>query len=220
MIGAIRTWDILSHPAVTIQCFGWRIFFGAAFTGQGKSFLSLLHKAGFCRTRTSDAVQFIERCIGLELQLRQTYTMLAVRFARSRAVNAFLADLAEQEQSHADLLEVCQAALRHGRWEVQYVEPWRERVSLLGKEMETTVASLDTITSVEDALRLVIKLESSEINQAFLAVIKATDSAFVRKVRAFRKSVTKHIAYICQRIPQLAPSTNAASQKLRDKVFV
>ncbi len=29
MIGAIRKWDILAHPFVTIHCFGWRVFFRA-----------------------------------------------------------------------------------------------------------------------------------------------------------------------------------------------
>ena len=25
MIGAIRAWDIMFHPIVTVQCFGWKI---------------------------------------------------------------------------------------------------------------------------------------------------------------------------------------------------
>jgi hypothetical protein len=164
------------------------------------------------------ATVFVERCVGLESQLSQIYTLLATHFSTSTPVHAFLTDLAEQEQAHADLLEVCWAALSRGHWQAKYVRPLEDLVSLLGEHLRAVMTSLETIDSVDDALRLVIKLESSDINQVFLSVTKATDSAFIKKLGVFRNSVAKHMAYICQRIPQLAPSATAACQKLRDTI--
>ena len=46
MVGVIKTWNILAHPVVTIRCFGWRVFFKAAVSWQGGTFLSLLQEAG------------------------------------------------------------------------------------------------------------------------------------------------------------------------------
>jgi hypothetical protein len=46
MVGAICKWEVLFHPIVTIQCFGWTVFFRAVFAGPNQTFLSLLTKAG------------------------------------------------------------------------------------------------------------------------------------------------------------------------------
>ena len=46
MDGAICKREILSHPVVTIECFGWAVFFRAVFSGRDQTFLSLLQQAG------------------------------------------------------------------------------------------------------------------------------------------------------------------------------
>jgi hypothetical protein len=206
MVGAIRTLDILSHPIVTIQCFGWGLFFRGVFMGQSQTFLSLLQKAKCLAPPGSDEPELIERCIGLELQASQIYESLAERFALSLPMNEFLAELAGQEREHADLLKVCRSAAMRGHGDANGHKPWHDYVPLLEQRMGGIVSSLTTPKSVEDTLRLVIEIESSEINQVFLSVIKATESAFVEKLRPFRKAAAKHIAYIRRSIRVLAPS--------------
>ena len=42
MIGAIRKRDILAHPFITIDCFGWSVFLRALTAGRNQTFLALL----------------------------------------------------------------------------------------------------------------------------------------------------------------------------------
>jgi hypothetical protein len=52
MVGVITSWDVLSHPISTIRCFGWRVFFRAVGPWQGRTFLSVVHDAGFLAPST------------------------------------------------------------------------------------------------------------------------------------------------------------------------
>lgn len=62
MVGAIGKWEVLSHPVVTIRCFGWAVFFRAMFASPDQTFLSLLTKAGLFEP----VPEFIGRCVDLE----------------------------------------------------------------------------------------------------------------------------------------------------------
>jgi hypothetical protein len=215
MVGVIRTWDILSHPVVTIQCFGWGLFLRAVFMGQGQTFLSMLQKAQCPAPPASHEPELIERCIGLELQAKQIYESLAERFAISIPVSEFLAELARQEREHANLLEVCRSAGIRGHWDVGH-KPWHDYVPLLEQRMAGIVSSPETPKSVEDIMRLVIQIESSEFNQVFLGAIKAAESAFVERLRPFRIASAKHLAYIYRSIRALTP--NLDCRELRAKL--
>jgi hypothetical protein len=83
--------------------------------------------------------------------------------------------------------------------------------------MQQAVASLDEIQSVDDVVRLILEIETSEINCVFLGVVDATDSSFVRNLGPFRRTVRRHINYICKEISKVTPSAAAACRKLRDK---
>lgn len=220
MIGAICTTDILFHPFVTIRAFGWRVFFRAIFQNQGDTFLSLLQKDGFfTASAPSKEPELIERCVWLELQAAAMYHTLAERFAASRRLSAFLNELADEEQEHADLLRVCKAFANRGRFESQRFAPWQDCVPLLERQMQETVATLDKIASVDDIVRLILATEGSEINQVFLGVIEATDSPFVRKLGPFRRAVRHHIGYICTTISSLTPAAASACRELREKLL-
>ena len=69
--------------------------------------------------------------------------------------------------------------------------------------MDSVEASLSGLDSVSDALRLVIQVESSEINQVFGSVVAATNSEFVRHLEPFQAAGVTHISYIQDRIPKL-----------------
>jgi hypothetical protein len=58
---------------------------------------------------------------------------------------------------------------------------------------------------VGDAMRLVARIELSEVNQVFLAAMAASNSSFVKKLQPFRRAVEKHIKYIAAKLPELAP---------------
>lgn len=186
MVGTICIRDILFHPFVTIRAFGWRVFFRAIFESHDDTFLSLLQRDGlFAAPSASNEPDLIERCVQLELQSAAIYHSLARRFADSVPLREFLKELAEQEQGHADLLRVCKMFAAQGRFVANAFSPWHDYVPLLEQQMQQIVASLDQIGSVDDVVRLVIHIETSEINPVFMRLIGATDSPFVKKLGHF-----------------------------------
>ncbi len=219
MNGVIGTQDILLHPIVTIRSFGWRVFFRAVFQGQGDTFLSLLQREGFFAATTSNEPELIERCVRLELQAAAIYRSLAARLEDSEPLFEFFVELADEEQAHADLLRVCRFFASQGRFVQDRFAPWHDYVPLLEQQMQTTIASLDKIKTLDDLVRLILQIEGSEMNRVFLRVIKATDSPFVRKLGPFRRAVKRHIGYICKTISKLTPSAAVACQELWTKLL-
>lgn len=217
MVGAITNRDILAHPAVTIQSFGWRVFFKALFSGPEDSFLSLLRKTNiFCKD-TSEMPELLAKSIELELQAKRIYRALAKAFEPIRAASRFFDDLARQEQEHVDMLELCRAAALRGGWQMSYLNPWQDYLPRLERQMQEAEAAMYSITSLDDALRLVVQLESSEINQVFQAILAASNSVFVKKMLKLQKAIENHISYIVQMLPELSPQLIQVSQELRAK---
>jgi rubrerythrin len=212
MVGVIRTWDILEHPVATIRSFGWRVFFRALFAGQGKTFLSLAFEGCVPTTRMPS---LLERCISLELRAERIYIALSRALAEQEAVGVFFDALAEQERDHADLLRLCKAAAVRGRWRANLFNPWQEYLPRLEQQMDETDATVRSIDSVEAALRVVIEIESSEINRVFDAALAATDAAFVRKLEPFRKAMQWHLTFLVDRLGDLAPQLMAETRELR-----
>jgi len=218
MVGVITSWDVLAHPVVTIRCFGWGVFFRAIGPWQSRPFLSLLRDAGYFQTIISSQVPTIlERCIALELRAKIIYNVLAKALEDHATVSRFFDALAQQEQNHADLLEVCRAAAVRGGWRANLFNPWQEYLPRLEQQMAATEAALGTIDSVEAAFQLVIQVEMSEVNQVFYAALAATDSAFVKKLRPFQDAMEMHMTYIVERLSQLAPHLMTATRELRAK---
>jgi hypothetical protein len=81
--------------------------------------------------------------------------------------------------------------------------------------MEAAVDSLDSVVDLPAALRLVIQIESSELNQVFKGVVDATNSKFVRALRAFQVAGARHIEYIQQEISRLEPSLAEACKTMK-----
>jgi hypothetical protein len=206
MVGIINHWDILAHPVATIRCFGWGIFFMAIGPWQSKSFLSLLEESGHFGAAGSKFPTILERCIGLELRAKRIYTALANAFADENLVTLFFAGLVKQEQYHADLLELCRAIAVRGQWKARLFSPWDDYLPRLEQQMDAAEADVAKIDSLEAALRLVVQLESSEINQVFYAALAATDSAFVKRLRPFQEAMEAHMAYLAERLPELSPN--------------
>jgi rubrerythrin len=214
MVGAISKWEILSHPIVTIQCFGWTVFFRAVFAGPNQTFLSLLAKAGVFEHPIKPVPEFIGRCIDLERRAMKVYDSLSRRHSRNELVREFFEHLALQEQDHAELLELCRAAAGRGRWQEECLDRRRESLPETERQLKEAEAVLDRHHSIADALRLVIEVESSQINQLFAGVVQATDPRLARKLQAFRNAVKDHLRYICERIPVLDPNFSEACRAL------
>jgi hypothetical protein len=217
MVGAITGWDVLAHPVATIRCFGWQVFFRAVAPWQDEPFLSLLQSAAFTNRTASDASAILERCIELELRAKRIYRALAKALFDQGLVGPFFNALADQEQYHADLLAVCRAVVIRRGWSVGAFSAWLAYLPRLEQQMEGAEAAVYKIDSVDAALQLVIQIESSEINPVFQAVIAATDAAFVKKLKPFRKSLNAHMTYIAERLPQLSPGLASACKELGAK---
>ena len=214
MVGVITGWDILSHPVVTIRYFGWQVFFKAVAPWQGKTFLSLLQSAAFPREESSNVPTILERCIGLELRAKRIYTVLAKSLDDQGLVGPFFAGLAEQEQYHADLLQLCRAAAIRSGWKANLFNPWQDYLPRLEQQMDAAEAAVREIDSVDAALQLVIEIESSEINRVFRAALAATDAAFVKKLKPFQTTMEAHMSYIAERLPQLSPKLMLTTREL------
>jgi rubrerythrin len=215
MVGVIRKRDILAHPIVTVRSFGWPVLFRALLARRNQTFLSLLVQAHALRPPTIQVPELLDRCIDLELSARRIYEKLAGVFSDREAVRRFFETLAEQELGHAELLGLCREAAGRQGWLEEQFAPWRNAVPRLTQQMASEEACLRDLDSLTDALRLVIRVEGSEINQVFDSVVAATDSDFVRTLRAFHTAETEHLAYIADQIPELEPRLASECRELR-----
>ena len=75
--------------------------------------------------------------------------------------------------------------------------------------MREAEALVSAVNDVDDAMRLVVQIELSEVNQIFLAAMAASNSPFVKKLRPFQKAVETHISYIATQLPKLRPTCAA-----------
>jgi len=219
MLGAIGTRDVLLHPMVTVRSFGWRVFFRAALGSRQQTFLSLLQDTACFRAGPPKPSQLIQRCIRLEQGAMQVYDKLALRFTETPALEIFFAHLSEQEREHAEMLEICLAALPKTRWDEAAFGVWQDYLPMLEDQMNEIRRSASQVTEPEEALRLVLHIESSEINRAFNDILKATRSGFISRMSAFRKATRRHVAFICECIPDLAPSLKPLCQDLRARLL-
>jgi hypothetical protein len=167
---------------------------------------------------TLQASEVCERFIALELRAKRIYAVFAQTFAKTKSAHQFFEVLSQHEQDHADLLKLCWDAVRHGAWNAEPAGLWRDLILRLEHDLQAIESSLSETSSLDDALRLVIEIESSEINDAFFALASATDGNHIRDLRPFREAMDVHIAHICQHVPELAPHLTAACQQLRARL--
>jgi hypothetical protein len=161
--------------------------------------------------------ELFEGLIALELRAKRIYAVIAQTFAKTKSAHQFFEVLAQQEEDHAHALQVCWDAAKRGDWKAEPVSLWQDMVLRLKHDVQAIESSLSDTCSLDDALRLVIQIESSEINQVFFGLITATHWNYIRNLQPVREVMDVHIAHICQHIPELAPHLTAACQQLRDK---
>ena len=215
MLGTICKRDIVLHPVVTIRSFGLRVFFRALVARSDQTFLSLLVEADLLKPAPVSVPELVGRCFELEVEAMRIYESLAGRFAHPEAAGEFFRTLARQENDHAELLGLCRAAAQ-GRWDPRHLDPWRDALPRLERQMRESESALESLSCLGDALRLVIRIESSEINRVFLGVVCASDSDFVRKLSAFWTAAEDHLAYIARHIPRLEPELEEACREMLD----
>jgi hypothetical protein len=220
MVGVIRRRNIIAHPFITIRCFGWTVFFKALIVGHSQTFLSLIADTNSLQPPKVKVPELVERCVKVELQAKRIYESLARRFFGHKLISDFLSTLAQQEETHAELLRLCREAANRSIWKEDCFAPCRESIPQLEQQMENIESSLESIDGVTDALRLVIQIEGSEVNRMFESVVAASGSAFIRKVLAFQNVAESHIAYICDEIPKLEPELAEECRELRDRFFI
>ncbi len=215
MLGSIRKRDILAHPLTTINCFGWNVFLKALVAGSNQTFLSLLTETGDFSTHRFEVPELLGRCVEIERTAMRIYRVLADRLKQAPAARAFLRRLSRQEQGHAELLELCrEAAVRDG-WDDDQFEDCREVVPYLLYQMHHLERSLDSVTDTAGAMRVVVQVETSEINRLFAGVVAASQSPFVEKLGVFHRAGRRHIAFLCQHLPKLEPDLDDVCGQLR-----
>lgn len=207
MIGAIGLADLLAHPVITIRCFGWKVFFRSLVSSREDTFLSLLRDSRIFETARPHLPEMIEQCVTLEHQAMRIYKLLAQRFAYCDQARRFFEDLARQEQSHAELLEIGWSVAKPSL-DDEHFRPLLEYTANMFHEMQQIVTTINTVGSLEEAVDLVIKIESSEVNSVFCQVMRDFDSEFIKRLRPFRQAVENHLDFICRNVEELTPAKN------------
>jgi len=203
MDGAIRNWEILAHPVVTIRCFGWRVFLKAALAGRQQTFLSVLEQNQAFQPSRVKVPELVNRCRELELRAKRIYELFAWRFARRPSVVTFFRELAAQEQQHADLLELCRIAGTVGQWQEEYFTQWRDAIPQLEQAMDASEKAAAAVTTLERGLQVLVDIETSPLNVVRDGVVAATGSEFVQRLAAFQRATENHLAFICNAYPEL-----------------
>lgn len=216
MDGAIRKRDILTHPVATIRTFGWKAFVRSLLARPGQSFLAIVARTVLPSKAVEEEAEFVAHAIGLERGAMRIYRCLAERFSHMQELHDFFMKLSRAEEHHAELLELCIASSDRQAWMKRSLEPWRDTVARLEDQMQRFQLRAYQMLSVPGALRLVIAIESSEIDEVFEAIVEASDSRFAQAVEAFRSAGDAHIEEICRTIPKLDPELLAACSALRE----
>lgn len=214
MVGVISGRDVLVHPFTTIHCFGWRVYFRALQAGPERTFLSLIGETSFFKSADADAASIIRHCIELELRAKRLYERLSETIPEAAE---FFSVLAAQEQEHADLLRLSMAVARRCGWRPGGFSLWRDYLPRLEQQMRDAEISASAIGTLDDALRMVVQIESSEINMVFHGALAASNSAFTRRLAPFKTAIEKHIDYIVTQIVRLAPDLTIVSRELRTR---
>jgi hypothetical protein len=213
MVGVITGRDILSHPVTTIRCFGWRVFLRAIAPGQSKPLLRLLQENGSWDSACSDGAATIKQCVGLELRAKRIYAALAETFRSDKSTTAFFAGLADQEQRHADLLQICSAAAARGHGMADVFGPWQDCITRLERQMDAFAASVPEVRTIDAAFQLVLRIESSEINDIFRTAVAAMPADSVKKLKPFRNATEDHLTYIWNGLTDRSRSSGRRQQK-------
>lgn len=215
MKGVICRRHVLTHPVITIQSFGWQVFFRVLTAGPDRTFLSIIAPTFTQSPPAASVSSFVERCVSLEVRAGEVYRRLARHYEASPPLARFFDTLARQEQDHAELLEICRSLAGDSCWREEEVTEWRSVVPGLEKRMSEVEEGLDQMTDASEALRMVVEIEGSEINSIFRGVVAATDSEFVRTFQAFQNAEQEHLDYICSEIPRLEIDLTDACTELR-----
>jgi hypothetical protein len=218
MVGVITRGDIFSHPIATVRAFGWGLFFRAVAPWSNKTFLGLLQAGGFFGAASAKLPSLLERCIELERRSARIYENLAIALAGEGFVVRFFNDLATQEREHAELLEVCRALSFRNAWKANLFSPWQDYLAELEQRLDAAEKAVPQIDSIDAALQLMLAIESSEIDELCSAAVAATDVAFVKRLKPFRRAMEAHVAYIADRLPKLSPQLTSECRKLHAKM--
>ncbi len=219
MIGAICKREVCAHPIITIRCFGWKVFWHVLIAKSDQTFLELVVKYSKLSPPQVNVAKLIGRCIRLEQRANHLYAGLAKRWRHREEISQFMNSLADQELEHVELLEVCRKLASDKHWRDTRFAPCKDVLPKLEQSMNDAERKSERIETEQDALRLVLWIEGSEINRAFSAVVDATDSSFIRLLKVFQQTGRKHIGFICDQVSQMKPELSEECKILWTSYF-
>jgi rubrerythrin len=206
MLGAIKKHDIVAHPLLTIRCFGFRVLWKTLTAPSNSTFLTVLTANLAVKPAHHDANGVFSRCIELERMTQQIYVRLAERFPEAPEARRFFELLARQEEQHAELLGVCHHEAGRCGWDQECNESLERVIPQTKLQIELAIGRAECVETVREALGLVLEVvEMSEIHLAFLSLIAATDSDFVRFLPAFQRATRSHLDFVARQIRDMAP---------------
>lgn len=146
------------------------------------------------------------------------YLTLARRNSEDPQLYAFFSTLAEQESSHAELLELCASATSPEQWEPEVLNGWQAILPGLETAMYEFEQAASSVQGRHDALELMSRLEGSEINDLFHGVLGASSSEFVHALHAFKSAEKDQDSFISKTLPSLDPSVQAPPSHAASRV--
>jgi rubrerythrin len=183
MQGVVTRVQVLTHPLVIVEGFGFKVLWRALLARPGETFLEVVRRCAeeeqFAARglRELDLLRTVDRFIGFECRARDLYRMLGQQhrgeFARAAR---FFATLARQEEGHA-------VVLSHVRREVQRGRLWKESKELHAAACDRLDALFSRLEAearagvpLVRALDMVEQVEGSELDLIFEDLRSSVDA--------------------------------------------
>jgi hypothetical protein len=207
MQGVIRRAQVLAHPLVIVESFGFKVLMRALFASARETFLEVVSRCAEEEAHVAmddvDLARTVKRFIGFECRVRDLYRALSHRFAAEADAAKFFRTLSGHEEGHAIVLSRVRREIRRGHL-------WKRSRHLHLGGVEDFEALLEACedearrgVTLARALELVEAIERSELNVVFDTLNGCVDMHSRARFERFFVLTERHLSYCGERIDAL-----------------
>ncbi len=210
MRGLIGKKDILRHPIIAIQGYGWQTFYDVLKAPKETTFLEVLSKniPPILEPVQKQVTDQLNVLIHFESQISSIYFNLMEKFTHIPEVRKFFKTLSYQEEAHSEILRIVKVEVaRLNLWnnvkllEQDKLDPATKLIQSIQHQL-----SQPALVSLEKALIFVDKLEKMEDDLIFPFLhrfYKAVQTPFLKRIDRIIPSFANHHEYLNSELPYL-----------------
>lgn len=208
MRGLIGKKDVLCHPFLVIQGFGWKVFLRTLRAPAGLTFLEIISEGipNPSKPHELELSQQLDKLISFEIRCSQFYSKMSEIFRNHWGLAPdFFRNLSEQEEGHAEILRIAKVEIsRHYLWNtVLPIKPGlMEKTDRMLSEVEGLLRLPEKL-DIKKGLEAVERLESSEINTVFDDLLHSIHTPFLKKIYRIVPALSDHQTYLDSLLPLL-----------------